>query len=630
MRASKTIWVLLLTLGLTGFMGSTSVVMAGQTDPPHQAHLDHLRGPGMGGGGSPCFNCHTDGSPGQGDVNLDTCNTCHGPGGAYDGVSDPVVGALNNWENIGFLAEATQSLIYELDGTLKSGKEKWCATCHDAPDVGEVVFAVDDFEGYHPTSGLLITDVWVGKQDANSINLSTSSAPQGSQAMEVDVLWGKTSNKYGTANRYYSPAINPDEADGIGFFLKVDRPSRFSDIKVKLKIPGKWSAGTVDYNAFHGAASEWRWIQIPRRDFTNNSDWSSVEQIQFRANEHTPTNYQISFWIDDVSFFNSDSVSDAPNVVGDDQTWGYYFTGHRFICTTCHDPSSEHIDGNRKSIFNYIQSQENPTNFRFYTDPTKQMELPYNGPGYEPGDTGSFALCYQCHEESNFMTAAPAEDLVTNFTDLGWVFTGPENLHLNHLNMSPTVYNMTCVACHDPHGQSKPAMTRYQMGGFFYFDFDGCEITDQADWHNPGINRGAAQQSTSYGPLCGDVCHIYVAPPPNEPPCDSGDNPYTNINGGRNGFYVRDYAYVSHEGNMDVGPICLTAGCHPVNKLHAAHFAPAPPAPGPGFSLNEEGCYNCHADGRLQCADEVLFDYFDPKSLAETTICADVLCHPLP
>jgi predicted CXXCH cytochrome family protein len=224
------------------------------------------------------------------------------------------------------------------------------------------------------------------------------------------------------------------------------------------------------------------------------------------------------------------------------------------------------------------------------------------------------------------MTSGEAETLVTNFTDLGYiVLVGRDNLHLIHLNLAPPVYNATCVACHDPHGQPKPAMTRYQMGGFFYFDFDGCEITDQADWHNPGINRGAAQKSSSYAPVCGDdVCHLAVVPP-KEPPCDSGVNPYTNYTPGNNGFYVRDYAYVSHEGNMDVGPICLTAGCHPVNELHAGHFSHPS-----DFPLNETGCYNCHADGRLQCADEVLFDNSDPKSLAETNICASALCHPYP
>jgi predicted CXXCH cytochrome family protein len=583
----------------------------------------------MGGGGSPCFNCHTGGSPGQGDVDPDVCDTCHGPGGAYDGVSDPVVGALNNWENIGFLAEATQSLIYELDGTLKSGKEKWCATCHDAPGPGEVVLAVDDFEGYASDGAL--SSVWIGRQDTNSVSLVTPSVPQGSKAMEVDVWWEKNTSKvFGSASRDYSPALNLDAADSVGFWLRVESTSMFSDIKIKLRTEGTapqdWSIGTVDFNALNMQAGEWKWIHISRADFTNNSDgWTTVDRIQFRANENSGTSYHVSFWIDDVNFFKSDSVSDAPNVVRDDQTWGHYVTGHRFVCTTCHDPSSEHIDGNRKSIFNYIQTKENPTNFRFYNDPTKQMELPYNDQ-LVPGETGSFALCYQCHEESNFMTAGDAETLVTNFTDKGYIYlTGADNLHLIHLNMSPIVFNMTCVACHDPHGQANPAMTRYQMGDLFYFDFDGCEITDQADWHNPGINRGAAQTSTSYGPLCGNVCHLSVVPP-KEPPCDSGVSPYKYYSTGNNGYYVRDYEYVSHAGNMDVGPICLTAGCHPVNKLHAAHFAPDP---GPDFPLNETGCYYCHADARVQCADGALFKNIDPEGppqvLSDTAVCDS--CH---
>ncbi|MBW1744676.1 MAG: hypothetical protein JRJ47_14810, partial [Deltaproteobacteria bacterium] len=517
--------------------------------------------------------------------------------------------------------EATQSLIYE-NGTLKSGKEKWCATCHDAPDVGEVVFAVDNIEGYASDNDLSL--VWIGSADTNSVSLVTSSVPQGSKAMAVDVWWQNpgSTKAFGAASRDYSPALDLDAADSAGFWLRVESTSKFSDIKIKLRKAGtsNWSIGTVDFNAFHVADSEWRWIQIPREDFTNNTTdfWSSVDRIQFRANENdSGSDYQVSFSIDDVSFFKSDSVSDAPNVVGDDLTWGYYVTGHRVLCTTCHDPSSEHIDGNRKSIFTYIQDQENPTNFRFYNDSTKQMELPYNDE-LVPGETGSFALCYQCHEESNFMTAGDAETLVTNFTDLGFIpNVAADNLHLLHLNRSPPVFNMTCVACHDPHGQSKPAMTRYQMGGFFYFDFYGCEITDQADWHNPGVNRGGNQTSTSYAPLCGNVCHLSVVPP-NEPPCDSGDNPYTNYSTGTNGYYVRDYAYVSHEGNMDVGPICLTAGCHAMGQLHAAHFDSGPP-----FYLNENGCYECHDDGREQCQEAPVFN--DGEFFADTTACDT--CH---
>jgi hypothetical protein len=50
------------------------------------------------------------------------CSTCHSPNGAYDGVSDSVIGAKPNWA----------AGVYESDGmTLQSGKEQWCAGCHD-------------------------------------------------------------------------------------------------------------------------------------------------------------------------------------------------------------------------------------------------------------------------------------------------------------------------------------------------------------------------------------------------------------------------------------------------------------------------------------------------------------------
>lgn len=72
----------------------------------------------------PSFKSGTD-SNGDGLFSLDetdVCNTCHSPGGTYDGVDDATVGAKTNWADG----------IYEADGvTLQTGKEKWCAACHD-------------------------------------------------------------------------------------------------------------------------------------------------------------------------------------------------------------------------------------------------------------------------------------------------------------------------------------------------------------------------------------------------------------------------------------------------------------------------------------------------------------------
>jgi hypothetical protein len=55
-------------------------------------------------------------------VTAGACNTCHSPGGAFDGVSHATIGASVNWD----------SGIYESDGTtLQSGKDDWCLSCHD-------------------------------------------------------------------------------------------------------------------------------------------------------------------------------------------------------------------------------------------------------------------------------------------------------------------------------------------------------------------------------------------------------------------------------------------------------------------------------------------------------------------
>jgi len=70
----------------------------------------------------PYFKSGTDNN-GDGKYDLsetDVCNTCHSPNGTYNGVSNPVIGAKNNW---------CQGVYQGND--LKSGKGKWCAGCHD-------------------------------------------------------------------------------------------------------------------------------------------------------------------------------------------------------------------------------------------------------------------------------------------------------------------------------------------------------------------------------------------------------------------------------------------------------------------------------------------------------------------
>ncbi len=105
----------------------------------HKTHLDKLRGPQV-----LCDTCHTtppsvsaDSYPeprthvnfnfdfidGSNSKNATTvCNNCHSPiGKSGVSIDDPDLGAKANWD----------TGVYEADGSLKTGKDKWCTICHD-------------------------------------------------------------------------------------------------------------------------------------------------------------------------------------------------------------------------------------------------------------------------------------------------------------------------------------------------------------------------------------------------------------------------------------------------------------------------------------------------------------------
>jgi hypothetical protein len=103
----------------------------------HSTHTendaDDLKGPHID-----CSDCHdTDNFPyfksgtdadDDGRYSLsetDVCDTCHSPGGTYGGANlmDAAVGAKAIW--------STGAYVATDDSTLRAGKDKWCATCHD-------------------------------------------------------------------------------------------------------------------------------------------------------------------------------------------------------------------------------------------------------------------------------------------------------------------------------------------------------------------------------------------------------------------------------------------------------------------------------------------------------------------
>lgn len=89
------------------------------------SHPTHVGGSGMQMALA-CSGCHNPSSiplfaDNQNLANTTACNACHSPGGTYNGVSDLNIGAKSNWT----------ARVYGADNLLKTGKEKWCASCHD-------------------------------------------------------------------------------------------------------------------------------------------------------------------------------------------------------------------------------------------------------------------------------------------------------------------------------------------------------------------------------------------------------------------------------------------------------------------------------------------------------------------
>ena len=121
-----------------GFMASCTACHGQPPDgdsAPNRAgsHATHFAPTAFGPQLTPgiCNDCHafsaathndgevtfTDGRP---LATTNACNNCHSPGGTYDGVNDAVYGAKANWD----------TGVYT-GGNLITGREKWCAACHD-------------------------------------------------------------------------------------------------------------------------------------------------------------------------------------------------------------------------------------------------------------------------------------------------------------------------------------------------------------------------------------------------------------------------------------------------------------------------------------------------------------------
>jgi predicted CXXCH cytochrome family protein len=172
------------------------------TGGSHLTHVGAAKGPDIS-----CPDCHGTQTPplladSQSLDSTAVCDDCHSPSGAYDGVNDPDIGARNNWAGV----------YNSTDDTLKAGKEKWCAGCHDdAPAVVSGEIAANK-TGDNITYGYYVTghgrDTTYARMSWQDI--AASGNPGANQGCD---------KCHNTASNHITSGVNPDNhrlKDGYG------------------------------------------------------------------------------------------------------------------------------------------------------------------------------------------------------------------------------------------------------------------------------------------------------------------------------------------------------------------------------------------------------------------------------
>jgi hypothetical protein len=125
----------------------------------------------------------------------------------------------------------------------------------------------------------------------------------------------------------------------------------------------------------------------------------------------------------------------APNVMGDNATYGYNITGHKITCSACHNVTNSHIDGDSRT-YSHDSNPLNPNDPHNYQNGYRlkySMIVPL-GVGPQGGFAADrFALCFTCHNYDQIMGGNTP--YMTNFQDDG------VNRHRSHLSAGRTSWD---------------------------------------------------------------------------------------------------------------------------------------------------------------------------------------------
>ncbi|MDY6950168.1 MAG: hypothetical protein SWE60_01535 [Thermodesulfobacteriota bacterium] len=329
-----------------------------------------------------------------------------------------------------------------------------------------------------------------------------------------------------------------------------------------------------------------------------------------------------------------DGVS-APDISGDNTTYGYYVNGHRSrLCSDCHDLTMGHIDGEARTYaFNMADYGPGESGVSYALGyRLKSMGVDDPGTDYDesvplmvPTNFGTtfsyvgqdirdnaFRLCFSCHDKDEVLDDTPGDGLDTNFKaalpdpPLAYSYSsGDSNQHVLHvIGQTMQAWDsdwdlgttgpgpgpgydtlMTCSACHNVHGAARaegstnePMIRDGSLAGRTGYGFSYVV----KDSNYPQVTSAGASLPNSVGAvfrngnaLCSTMCHLSPTPPGTS----------YDATGSGSGTYLEYYRALEEA-------TCDTCHAYGTEASHPTHGD----STGKGVDI---GCYDCHASGHV-------------------------------
>lgn len=403
-----------------------------------------------------CADCHRPTLRDDGVIQLvldrTTCEKCHSPDGAFDGMDDSSIGAWNpeNWPT------NNESKIFDANGHLRPGKEEWCLGCHD--------------DGTSAVHGVPAPNI-AGKSmfgDWQSLAAVVDTGFAGAEKLIDNDL-----------------ATGSDDIWGMELLFDLGSSTEISHIRLYTKCDSKFFWKVYGSNDL----TNWTRILYGNGIIFTEPVWGTAAGEgwnEARVDIFGPFQYlklvKISPWPLSLNAIREFQFKK-------DLQYGYMTTGHKISCDNCHDTAIIHIDGVSQSyrahLNNYTKGYR-LTNVTVGSQVVPALEIPRTDCnwGEYPRTNNDFALCFSCHDKHNLLGDAygtgdflqyPLQTFYRNddhLDDSGYV----SNEHLRHLRGRGYCGNaqdwdsdwdgsldspQSCTACHNVHGSPNPAMTRH-------------------------------------------------------------------------------------------------------------------------------------------------------------------------